>query len=407
MEIKKERLLERFLRYVSFDSMSDGSAVGKRRPTTKCQEDLLLHLSSELKEMGLETSIGDDWVLVARLDGNEEYGGIAFMAHVDVAEDVMGNGVKAVVHEMYDGSDIALGNVVIGRNELEGHDGDAIVTSDGTTLLGADDKAGVAVLVESAEILSKRDKSSHPTIYYIFTPDEETGSGTSLFPSNILSSVSVLYTFDGGEKGVVELECFNAAKVTVEISGVATHLGSARGKMKSALLSASKIVSVLPGSESPEATDGYYGYYAPLSLSGSVDDAKLEIYLRDFDKENLCYRVNAVESVAKAIAMLDGTNASVSIEYSYSNMKSVNKKDENVVKSLESAAKGIGIDLVYSPIRGGTDGAAIAEKYGVPSPNVFTGGHNYHSLSEWASLSEMCSSLAFLLALVSFWSGKR
>lgn len=403
MDDFREKLKDRFLKYVSFNTMSDPELVGKRRPTTAGQEEALLYIKKELEGMGLSTYLGSEWVLFATLEGNSEMRKISFMAHVDVSSDVCGNNVKAIVHK-YDGGNITLpSGEEICDEELAKYAGSEIITSDGSTLLGGDDKAGCAILVTAAEILSQRDRLSHPTITFIFTPDEETGSGLLFFPSSLMDS-SVCYTFDGGKENVVEIECFNAATVEIALKGHTVHLGDARGKMKSALLAACKIVASIPDSESPAASDGHYGYYAPLEMEGNAESALLRVFVRDFDEEKLKERVSFLSSLATGISRISQVELKFSVSYMYKNMLEVNRKDPLVLESLSAAALSRGVTLEYSPIRGGTDGARIAELYGIPSPNIFTGSYAFHSLAEWVSLSAMTASFEYLLSLVEFWS---
>ena len=260
-----EGLRERFLDYVSYDTMSDASKCGECRPTTEGQERLMLHLRSSLEAMGLETYFGPEKVLMGTLRGIPELPPVAFMAHVDTADDVPGNGVRPVIHENYDGGDIVLGDLVIKASDnpdLQKYRGGTVITSDGTTLLGADDKAGAAAIMEALSCLVSHPEIRHPDIEVFFTPDEETGSGMDSFPYERMKAAAC-YTLDGGREGEVETGCFNAARAGITVHGRACHLGEARGKLRNAAAAAAAIVMSLPHSESPEASDGDFGYFCP------------------------------------------------------------------------------------------------------------------------------------------------
>lgn len=404
---RRKSLLDRFLLYTTFNTMSDDKKVGILRPTTEGQEEMQMYLKAELEKLGLKTYYGEEKVLMGILESNSECKNtIGFMAHVDVSSDVEGNNVKAKVWENYDGKDIVLDTTIIKTSEntkLSNYIGTTIITSDGKTLLGADDKAGVAIIMEALSYLTSHKEIKHPRLEVYFTPDEETGSGMKSFPYSRLQS-SVCYTVDGGEEGYVECECFNAATVKVKIKGISFHLGSARGRMVNALTIASKIISCLPESESPEATDGRFGYYCPMDLTGSVTDAEFYIFIRDFDLENFRKRIERVESLIKAFASIYHGEAQVDTTISYYNMAEANKKCPNAVKAVFESAKELNIPLEEAIIRGGTDGARLAEVSKVPSPNLFTGGSNYHSLSEWITLDGMNRSLNLVLSIISWWN---
>lgn len=397
----REELLGNFIFYTRFDTMSIPAHVGIQRPTSEGQKELIKELESELKALGLSVEIEDNWALKGLLKGNKDGRCMAFMAHVDTSDDVMGNGVKAQVIE-YEGGDISLPSGLVIKAEenpdLDCYVGTKIVTSDGTTLLGSDDKAGVAIIMSAIGYLARHPEVPHPDIEVYFTTDEETGAGMDGFPYDRMNAC-VCYTVDGSREGEIETECFNAATITVRVRGVSIHLGSARGVMVNALTILSQIASTLPQAESPEATDGRYGYYAPLDVRASAAEGEMQIFIRDHDEVAFNYRLDAVRRLVEAVAFIYKGKADVSVSVSYHNMADVNKKDPEAVEAIFAAARELGIDCYEEIIRGGTDGARIAECRGISAPNIFTGGHNLHSLSEWVSLEAMNKAANLVLRL--------
>lgn len=397
----REELLGNFIFYTRFDTMSIPAHVGIQRPTSEGQKELIKELESELRALGLSVEIEDNWALKGLLKGNKDGRCMAFMAHVDTSDDVMGNGVKAQVIE-YEGGDISLPSGLVIKAEenpdLGCYVGTKIVTSDGTTLLGSDDKAGVAIIMSAIGYLARHPEVPHPDIEVYFTTDEETGAGMDGFPYDRMNAC-VCYTVDGSREGEIETECFNAATITVRVRGVSIHLGSARGVMVNALTILSQIASTLPQAESPEATDGRYGYYAPLDVRASAAEGEMQIFIRDHDEVAFNYRLDAVRRLVEAVAFIYKGKADVSVFVSYHNMADVNKKDPEAVEAIFAAARELGIDCYEEIIRGGTDGARIAECKGISAPNIFTGGHNLHSFSEWVSLEAMNKAANLVLRL--------
>lgn len=400
----------RFLDYTTYDTMSDPSKAGIERPTTPGQVVLQKALIRQLEELGLEVTYGDESVVHGILRSNTPGApAVGFMAHVDTADDVMGNGVKAICHD-YKGGDIALpGGPVIrtaDNPDLEDYIGGTVITSDGTTLLGADDKAGVAIIMEAMAYLVAHPGLPHGDVEVFFTPDEETGAGMDRFPYHEQLS-KVCYTLDGGEEGGIESECFNAATVAIKIHGVSTHLGSARGRLVNALKVASVITDALPHSESPEATDGHYGYYHVGAVNGTNVEASMEIYIRDFDSAGFDFRIKALQDLAHAVAQVYHASIDVDVHVSYRNMDAANAAHPECLETVRRAAARLGISVRDEIIRGGTDGARMAEKAGVPCPNLFTGGHNFHSLVEWVAVDAMSRSVNLVLGIVEEFAARR
>lgn len=408
----KEEVLDRFLRYVQVDTMSDESIADKKHPSTPGQWDLLRMLETELKGLGLKDVVLDEYgYLLARLEATDEgLPCIAFCSHVDTADDVDGNHVKPRVIEGYDGKDIVLNEqctIKAAENpELAKYVGSTIITSSGDTLLGCDDKGGVAEIMTAVSHLVKHPEIKHGEIEILFSPDEETGCGMDFFDASRLHA-QALYTVDGGTRYEVELECFNAATVKVHFSGVSYHLGAARGRMVNALTMASAFINAIPQAESPEATDGRYGYYCAQNASGNATDMDVTVYLRDFDFDGLQRRIEVLESLGKAIEMLyDGGKVSVDAKISYLNMGEAAKKDPWAVEAIFKAGEALGQPLHTEIIRGGTDGSRIAQMKGIACPNLYTGGHNYHSRFEWAALDAMNDSVALIVELARQWAAK-
>jgi len=408
-----EDMLQRFLRYAAIDTMSDDTLVATKIPSTDGQWDLLNLLVAELKEMGhSDILIDGHGVVIARIPSNLDYEvpTIGFMAHVDTADDVPGNGVKARVIESYDGSDIPLNKEysirVDDNEELAQYKGETLIVTDGTTLLGSDDKAGVAAIMAVAKDLSLDTSIKHGPLELIFTSDEETGAGMDTFPYDKIKC-AYCYTIDGGKRFEIESECFNAATVNVHFSGVSYHLGAARGRLVNALTMAAYFINALPQAESPEATDGRYGYYCAHTISGTATDVDLTVYLRDFDLEVLNHRIATLGLLAKTCETLyPQGKVSVDAKHVYYNMALVAKEKPIAMDNLREAGRRLGMDLEEALIRGGTDGARMANEHNIPCPNIFTGGQNLHSRFEWAALSAMVDSATLVKEIITVGSEK-
>ena len=407
----KEQLLNNFLRYVKIDTKSDPHNT-KVIPSTKCQWDLLNLLKSELEELGInKITLNEHGYLIAVLESNLKKGEkapvIGLMAHVDTSPDMSGTDVKPQIIEDYDLKDIPLGEEYVLKPaeypDLLKHSGDTIITSDGSTLLGADDKAGVAEIMTALSWYQSNPDIPHGEVEIIFTPDEETGKGLDFFNKDWLNA-RCCYTIDGSELGSIESECFNAAGFEIKFKGRVIHPGSARGKLINAVSMAGTFLSLLPANESPEATDGRYGYYSPMEIEGNLDEAKLGGILRDFDSKELSRRVEALTFYGKAVeAKYPGGIVEVSTRKQYSNMLEFISKDKKVIDILEEAVQLAGVSPLREIIRGGTDGSRLSEM-GIPTPNIFTGGHNYHSRFEWASFNTMIKASETIINLIGLWS---
>jgi tripeptide aminopeptidase len=403
-----ELTLPRFLKYVSFCTTSDRHV--EATPSTPGQWDLANYLKDELAGLGIQNAkITDHCYVVARLpatQGFENAPPVGFLAHLDTSSEVSGENVKAVVEENYNGELIKLGGLSLDPMtdpDLAAQKGRAIVHTDGETLLGADDKAGIAAIMGAVEFLLQHPETAHGEVEIIFTPDEETGKGLPFFPMEHIKAAAC-YTLDGGPLGELESECFNAWEAIVHFTGTATHLGNARGKMANAALMAATFAVMLPRTESPEATDGFYGYYCPLEISGDIEEAELEVLIRDFEKAGAEKRAAALEVFARAVeAQFPGGKAAVDAKVTYLNMKEQIDKKPEVLETLRQAFINTGVEIRQRPIRGGTDGARLSEM-GIPTPNIFTGGHNFHSRLEWLSVPEMAAASRLTVELIRLWA---
>lgn len=412
MENMSNKLLDRFVSYVKTWTTSDLAKADEGiMPSTARQADFAATLKKELLSIGItDVIITEHAYVCARLPaakGYENVPVIGFLAHMDTAEEVSGENVNPSIIKNYDGSRLAVGNGIIldpaNDTALSAAKGETIITTDGSTLLGADDKAGIAEIMTAMEALITDSSAKHGTIEIIFSPDEETGHGMDYVPVDWLTAKQC-YTLDGGHIGELETECFTAYKCDVNFTGVACHTGTARGIMANAITMASRFVAMLPQNESPEATDGYYGFYAPMDMTGSIENAHVLLYLRDFTMEKMQRRLNTVDALAKAIEVtFPGGKVDVVHTKQYLNMKDELDKNPAVVEKLVQAAKLAGTEPVFCPIRGGTDGSRLTEM-GIPTPNIFTGGHNFHSRSEWVSLDQMTAATKLVIELSKLWA---
>ncbi len=409
-----ENLTRRFCNYVKqHTTSSQQNADSGVQPSTERQRQFAKNLQAELAQIGVtDCQITEHSYLCARLpatQGFENAPSICFLAHLDTVEEVSGENVQPQIHTKYNLKPILLnGDLAIDPKTdpfLAKLAGDTIITSDGSTLLGADDKAGVAEIVTAIETLLKTGQS-HGQIEIIFSPDEETGHGMDNVPLDWIES-QVCYTLDGGEAGEIEMECFNAYKAEVNFYGQAKHTGTARPDMVNALTMAANFVCMLPRHQAPETTDKRQGFFAPMEINGSIENAKLVIYLRDFDQAGMQRRIQTIEQIARTIeATFEGGKCMTTISCQYLNMKEKIEKNPAVTEKLVQAVKMCGIEPAFMPIRGGTDGSRLTE-LGLPCPNIFTGGHNFHSRKEWASLSQMVLATRTVLNLIELYKSEK
>lgn len=404
----EERLLERFVRYAKVHTTSDPHAEGT--PSTERQWDLAKLLEQELKELGLkEVELTEYCNLVGRLPANikTDADPVMFLAHMDTAPDFSGENVTPRIHADYDGGVIRLND----EYQLDPRDnpllkdylGDTVITTDGNTLLGADDKAGIAEIMTALEYLVEHPDISHGDVEVVFTPDEEIGKGTVKFPGDLVRS-KFGFTLDGDTEGSYNAQCFNAFAIDVEFTGVMIHPGYARGEMVNAIAMASHFAAMLPGQETPEATDGDYGFYALREISGTMESAKLGIFIRDFSMDEITRRIAYLEQLGKTVEMkFPGSKVQISTTQRYLNLKQFLEGSPWVIETLEEAIRDTGMEPVQKSIRGGTDGARLSEM-GFPTPNIFAGGLNFHSRFEWVGLRAMVRASKVVLNIIQRWS---
>lgn len=403
-------VVERFLRYVQYDTQSSDASTSY--PSTEKQLVLARVLVSELREIGLaDAALDAHGYVIATLPATSRkpVPVVGLIAHLDTSPEVSGAGVKPIVHRNYRGGDIALPGdprQVIrpaDHPELRDQVGHDIITSDGTTLLGADDKAGVAEIIDAVRHLARHREIPHGTIKVAITPDEEVGAGTKFFDVARFGA-EVAYTLDGSTAGEVEDETFCADSVTVVFHGVSMHPGFARNRMVNSVKAAADMVAHLPrDGTSPETTEKREGYVHPVSLSGATDRTLLKFIVRDFSVEGLQEKERLLERLAKeAAAGWPGVRLDFRVEESYRNMKFVLDKDSRSVEYALEAVRRTGLQPRRAIIRGGTDGARLSFM-GLPTPNLFTGGHAFHSEREWISVQDMEKAVETIVHVVQVW----
>lgn len=413
IEQKAKDLLNRFIWYVKVDTQS--SDLSSSCPSTTKQFDLLLILRDELKSMGIsDVSLDENGYLIAHIPATEGYEylpKLCFFAHVDTSPDLTGKDVKPQLIENYDGGDIALSDsgyvlkpsVFEDLKEMIGH---TVITTDGNTLLGADDKAGVAEIMTLVDILSSNKDCKHGALRICFTPDEEIGRGVDNIDLKLLDS-DFAYTVDGGGLGELEYECFNAATAKINIKGVSIHPGYAKNKMINAIDVFSEICNKLPENEKPQTTEGYEGFFHITSACGNIENFSASCIIRDFDNENFIKRKNFIEKIVEEIN--DKYNhqiVSLSIVDSYYNMKDKVLEHSFLIDIAKEAMLMEGITPKIKPIRGGTDGARLSFM-NLPCPNIFAGGHNFHGRYEYVSLQDMTSSVKVLFNIVQLFTSQK
>jgi len=409
-----DTMLDRFLRYVAIDTQSSEESTGY--PSTAKQLDLLKLLADELKQMGLQDAALDRWgYVMATLPGNVPEGHPAFgrvpaiglIAHVDTSPSASGAGVKPQVLQ-YRGGDIVLPgdpSVAIRESEnpeLKDNIGRTIVTADGTTLLGADDKAGVAIIMTAVRSLIDDPRLLHGNIRIAFTPDEEVGAGTKYFDIKKFGA-AFAYTVDGDTPGELNKETFSADSAVITVHGRNIHPGTAKGIMVNSIRAIADVVVRLPKDVAPETTDGYEPYIHPHNLQGEEEKSTLRILLRDFETAGLAVLRQKLERIIEEVRPLHPkARFELNVTESYRNMREGLEKDPRVLDCLWEAAKRAGLEPKWVPIRGGTDGSRLTAS-GLPTPNIFTGGKNFHGKTEWVSLSGMEASVSTVVHLAQVW----
>jgi tripeptide aminopeptidase len=404
-----EAAAERFLRYVTYDTQSDEDS--ESYPSTAKQLDLLRALRDELAQVGLaDVEMDDNGYVTATLPPtvDHEVPTIAFFAHVDTAREVSGAGVTPQ-RRRYEGGEIVLdGSGAVIRPEespeLQHHVGHDVITTDGSTLLGADDKAGVAEIMAAVEFLHAHPELKHGPVKVAFNPDEEIGRGVIHFPVDTFGAVAA-YTIDGSTTGEVQTETFSGAQVRMKIRGRAIHPGWAKGELVNAIKLAAAVIERLPADRlSPETTEGKEGYVHPVVINGDSSEVELRFIVRDFENDLLDEHITFLRRIAEEVAATDA-RCSIDVEsrIQYRNMRDALDKHPEIVAHLEEAVRRVGLEPRRTSIRGGTDGSALTAM-GLPTPNIFTGGHDAHSEREWICVEDMGLAAATIVELAQVWA---
>ncbi|MGP1527236.1 MAG: peptidase T [Candidatus Cryptobacteroides sp.] len=400
-----ENILDRFLRYISIDTQSDENS--ESQPSTEKQLNLLKLLCDELNAMGVEATLDKYGYVMGAIPSNidKKVPAIGFISHVDTSPDALGKGIKPQIIKDYNGSDIALKGVK-GLHlmpeefpELLLYKGQTLITTDGTTLLGADDKAGVAEIMNAVQYIVEHPEFKHGKICIGFTPDEEIGRGVVKFDVKKFGA-NYAYTIDGGEIGEIEFENFNASSAKIHIQGRNVHPGYAKNKMKNAILIASELNSMLPVEQRPEYTEGYDGFFHIISFNGTVEQADIVYIIRDHNSDKFKDKKKLLENCCDFINKKYGEGTlSITLKDQYRNMREEVEPHYHIVEKAIKAMEMEGIKPKIQPIRGGTDGANLSFM-GLPCPNIFAGGHNFHGKMEFVPLESMQAASKVILNII-------
>ncbi|MEE3376507.1 MAG: peptidase T [Candidatus Cryptobacteroides sp.] len=407
-----EKILDRFLRYVSVDTQSNEES--ETQPSAAKEWDLLKMLRDELAALGVEVTLDEYGYVMASLPSNVGEGvpAVGFIAHVDTAPDASGKDVKPQIIEEYDGGAIDLKGVP-GLQlrpeefpELQHYVGEMLITTDGTTLLGADDKAGIAEIMTAVQYMVEHPEFKHGPVKIGFTPDEEIGRGVVKFDVKRFGA-DYAYTMDGGEIGELEFENFNAASAKVHVQGRNVHPGSAKGKMKNAILIGQEFNSLLPVDQRPEYTEGYEGFFHLISFKGAVEEADFAYIIRDHDRAKFEAKKELIGKVAAFMNAKYGEGTvQLEVKDSYYNMRAQVEPHYHIIDKAVKAMEMAGVKPKIQPIRGGTDGANLSFK-GLPCPNIFAGGLNFHGKMEYVPLKSMEKASEVILNLISLFSSEK
>ena len=398
-----EKILDRFLRYISVDTQSNEES--ESQPSTAKQLNLLKMLCEELNKMGVEATLDEFGYVMGSIPGNVDAPAIGFIAHVDTAPDASGKDVKPQIIDRYDGGAIDLKGVP-GLQlkpeefpEMLHYVGETLITTDGTTLLGADDKAGVAEIMTAVQYIVEHPEFKHGPLKIGFTPDEEIGRGVVKFDVKRFGA-DYAYTMDGGEIGELEFENFNAASAKIHVQGRNVHPGSAKGKMKNAILIGQEFNSLLPIEQRPEYTEGYEGFFHLISFKGAVEEADFAYIIRDHDRRKFEDKKTLIGKVADFINAKYGEGTvQLTVKDQYYNMREQVEPHYHIIEKAVKAMEMAGIEAKIQPIRGGTDGANLSFK-GLPCPNIFAGGLNFHGKMEFVPLRSMEKASEVILNIV-------
>lgn len=408
----KQELIERFIRYAKVNTQSDPES--STCPSTQGQWELARMLVEELKAIGMEdVTIDDNGYVMATLPANTDKNVpvIGFLAHMDTAPEFTGANVNPQLIDSYDGGDIVLNKeqgIILSPNdfpELAHYKGHTLITTDGTTLLGADDKAGIAEIMTAMNYLIQHPEIKHGKVRVAFTPDEEIGRGPHKFDVAKFGA-QFAYTVDGGPLGELEYESFNAAEAKITIKGKNVHPGTAKGKMINSIKIAMEFEQQLPADEAPEHTEGYEGFYHLLSFQGSVEETKLHYIIRDFDREQFEARKAKMKEIAASLAQKYGNDRiTLEINDQYYNMREKIEPVRHIVDIAHEAMTNLGIEPKVKPIRGGTDGSQLSYM-GLPTPNLFAGGENFHGRYEYISADNMVKAAEVIVEIIKLFEQK-
>ncbi|MGM0636542.1 MAG: peptidase T [Bacteroidota bacterium] len=403
--INTNEILNRFLTYVKIDTQSDASS--SKTPSTEKQWDLANLLKNELEEIGMqEVSIDEHAYVMATLPSTtkKDIPTIGFVAHFDTTPDFTGTNVNPQIHKNYDGGDLVLNkekNIVLSSSyfeDLKQYKGQTIITTDGTTLLGADDKAGITEIMTAMKYLVEHPEIEHGKIRVCFTPDEEIGRGAHLFDVEKFGA-EWAYTMDGSQIGELEYENFNAAGAEIAIKGKIVHPGYAKGKMVNSLYIAGELMQSLPSDETPEKTEEKEGFFHLTSIKGEVDETQMQYIIRDHDKGKFEERKKCLQKIADELNQKYGAETiQLKIEDQYFNMREKIEPVMHIIDIAEAAMKEVDVKPIIKPIRGGTDGAQLSYK-GLPCPNIFAGGHNFHGRYEYVPLENMVKATEVIIKI--------
>ncbi|WP_144532028.1 peptidase T [Bacillus pumilus] len=408
----KEEMIQRFTSYVKVDTQSD--AEKESCPSTEGQLNLARQLVEEMKSIGIqEVTMDENGYVMGTIPSNtdKDVPTIGFLAHIDTATDFTGKNVKPQLHENYQGGDITLNedlHIVLSPTQfpnLQNYQGHTLITTDGTTLLGADNKAGIAEIMTAMHYLIENPEIKHGKIRVAFTPDEEIGRGPHKFDVDAFGA-SYAYTIDGGPLGELQYESFNAAGAKVSIKGNNVHPGTAKDKMVSAAKIGMLFHNKLPSDESPEYTEGYEGFFHLTKFVGEVEEAELQYIIRDFDKDKFNDRKALFEKIASDLKAIYGENSiNLKIQDQYYNMREKIEPVKHIVDIAHEAMENRSVTPVIEPIRGGTDGSQLSYK-GLPTPNIFTGGENFHGKYEFISVENMLKATEVIVEIARLFEEK-
>ena len=408
-----QHIIDRFISYVKIDTQSDSNS--NTTPSTDKQWILANKLVAELKQIGMhDVSIDENAYIMATLPSNSELENIpviGFISHFDTSPDFSGTNVNPQIIENYDGKDILLNkeqNIILSPDyfdDLLQYKGQTLITTDGTTLLGADDKAGITEIVTAMEHLIKHPEIKHGAIKIGFTPDEEIGRGAHKFDVKKFGA-DWAYTIDGSQIGELEYENFNAAGATISINGKSVHPGYAKGEMINAISIANEFISLLPQNEVPQKTSGRKGFFHIHHISGEIENAKIELIIRDHDKQKFENRKELLLKIKDKLVTIHGDFITVDIKDQYYNMKEMVEPVFHIVEIAKKAMESLQIKPIIKPIRGGTDGSQLSFM-GLPCPNIFAGGHNFHGKYEYVPVESMESAVQVIVRICELTATKK